>query len=83
MSDRGDWGDSADNDGSDLIYTLSRLVPFSDVEVSSESEESSDDDLVTVSEKGYHSDGKAAPTYLAAAKKNLPEDESVEGVFSP
>ncbi|CAH3027967.1 unnamed protein product, partial [Porites evermanni] len=78
MSDHGDWGDSADDDGSELIRTLSRLVPFSDVDVSSESEESSDVDLETVSEKNYHSDGKAAPTYLAAAKKNLPEEECVE-----
>ena len=84
MSDHGDWGDSADDDGSELIRTLSRLVPFSDVDVSSESEESSDVDLETVSEKNYHSDGKAAPTYLAAAKKNLPEEECVEEVsFRP
>ena len=84
MSDRGDWGDSADDDGSELIRTLSRLVPFSDVDVSSESEESSDEGLVTVSEKSYHSDGKAASTYLAAAKKNLPEEERVEEVsFRP
>ena len=59
-------------------------MPFSDVGVTSESEDSSDDDLVTVSEKSYHSDGKAAPTYLAGAKKNLPEEESVEEVsFRP
>lgn len=93
MSDLGNWGDSADDDGSELIRTLSRLVPFSDVEVSSESEESeesTDEALDTVSEKSYHSDGKAeksyhsdgktAPTYLAAAKKNLPEEENVEKV---
>ena len=59
-------------------------MPFSDVEVSSDSEESTDEDLDTVSEKSYHSDGKSAPTYLAAAKKNLPEEESVEEVsFRP
>ena len=93
MSDHGDWGDSADDDGSELIRTLSRLVPFPDVEVSSESEESeesTDEALDTVSEKSYHSDGnaeksyhsdgKTAPTYLAAAKKNLPEEENVEKV---
>lgn len=93
MSDHGNWGDSADDDGSELIRTLSRLVPFSDVEVSSESEESeesTDEALDTVSEKSYHSDGKAeksyhsdgktVPTYLAAAKKNLPEEENVEKV---
>ena len=79
MSDHGDWGDSADDDGSELIRTLSRLVPFSDDDVPSESEESSDEDLETVSEKRYHNDGKAASTYLAAAK-NLPEKESVEEV---
>ena len=83
MSDHGDWGDSADDDGSELIRTLSRLVP-SDVELTSDSEDSSDEDLVTVSEKSYHSDGKSALTYLAAAKKNLPEEESVEAVsFRP
>lgn len=82
MSDRGDWADSVDDDGSELIRTLSRLVSFSDVEVSSVSEDSSDDDLETVSEKSYHSDGKAAPTYLAAAKKNLPEEKRVEEVTS-
>ena len=71
MSDRGDWGNSADDDGSELIRTLSRLVPFSDDDVSSESEESSDEDLETVSEKRYLNDGKAASTYLAAVKKNL------------
>ena len=59
-------------------------MPFSDVEVSSESEESTDEDLDTVSKKSYHSDGKSAPTYLAAAKKNLREEESVEEVsFRP
>ena len=79
MSDRGDWGDSPDDDGSKLIRTLSWLVPFSDDDVPSESEESSDEDLETVSEKRYHNDGKAASTYLAAAK-NLPEKESVEEV---
>ena len=79
MSDHGDWGDSADDDGSELIRTLSRLVPFSDDDVPSESKESSDEDLETVSEKRYHNDGKAASTYLAAAK-NLPEKESVEEV---
>lgn len=78
ISDHGDLGDSADDDGSELIRTLSRLVPFSD-DVPSESEESSDEDLETVSEKRYHNDGKAASTYLAAAK-NLPEKESVEEV---
>ena len=97
MSDHGNWGDSADDDGSELIRTLSRLVPFSDVEVSSESEESeesTDEALDTVSEKSHHSDGKAeksyhcdgktAPTYSAAAKKNLPEEECVEEVsFRP
>ena len=71
MSDRGDWGNSADDDGSELIRALSRLVPFSDDDVSSESEESSDEDLETVSEKRYLNDGKAASTYLAAVKKNL------------
>ena len=89
MSDLGNWGDSADDDGSQLIRTLSRLVPLPDVEVSSdseESEESTDAVLDTVSEKSYHSDGKAersyhsdgktAPTYLAAVKKNLPEEEN-------
>ena len=82
-----DWGDSADDDGSELIRTLSRLVELPDVDVTSESEgssTSSDDDLVTVSEKSYHSDGKAPSTYLAAAAKNLPEEESVEVVsFRP
>ena len=97
MSDLGNWGDSADDNGRELIRTLSRLVPFSDVEVSSESEESeesTDEALDTVSEKShhsdgkaeksYHSDGKTAPTYSAAAKKNLPEEECVEEVsFRP
>ena len=81
MSDHGDWGDSADDDGSELIRTLSRLVPFSDVdETVSEKSYHSDGKA----EKSYHSDGKGAPTYPAAAKKNLPEEESVEHVsFRP
>lgn len=63
---------------------MSRLEPLPDVEVSSDSDGSSDEDLVTVSEKSYHSDGKSALTYVAAAKKNLPEAESFEEVsFRP
>lgn len=72
-SDYGDWGDTTD-DGSELVRTLRRLVP-SDPETSSED---SDDELVTVSERSYHSEGRvrAAVSYSAAAQKNLPKEDS-------
>ena len=74
MSDHGNWGDSADDDGSELIRTLSRLVPLPDVEVSSdseESEESTDAVLDTVSEKSYHSDGNAEKSYHTYLRKRM------------
>lgn len=75
----GDWGDSAD-DGSELIRTLHRLVP-SDPESSSEE---SDTELETVSERSYHTEGstRAAISYSAATRKNLPKEDTSEAVSS-
>ena len=75
----GDWGDSAD-DGSELIRTLHRLVP-SDPESSSEE---SDAELETVSERSYHTEGsaRAAISYSAATRKNLPKEDTSEAVSS-
>ena len=68
----GDWGDTPD-DGSELVSYLHRLLPH-DPETSSEE---SDTDLVTVSERSYHSaeSVRAALSYSAAAQKNLPKED--------
>lgn len=76
-SEYGDWGDTAD-DGSELVSSLRRLVP-SDPESSE-----SDDELVTVSERSYHSDGsvRAPVSYSAAVGKNLPKEDTSEEISS-
>lgn len=75
-SQHGDWGDTTD-DGSELVRSLPQLVTGGPEAYSEES-----DELVMVSECGYHSgvSVRTAVSFSAAAQKNLPKEDIPEEV---